>query len=196
MEKTTCVICLDEIDKDVKYLRCFHSFHTDCINKWEKESPQCPVCKTPMYDQPEQKRIESPEISLGIFAAGAGLALIAGMVQQPQHEIKYNPYMQFVEVLTREFSRNVISRSFNTVNRQVQHTIEEKVVPRNRILEKALILKDRLQQSNVDLSDIDLTTLAPDSSREVIGFTYIKLLEKRDACRDFVTPPNAENRAI
>lgn len=44
-----CAICLDDIESDVQFLPCIHSFHGECINAWIREQPVCPICKVPVY---------------------------------------------------------------------------------------------------------------------------------------------------
>ena len=42
-----CSICLDDINKKtMKILPCKHIFHKKCINRWLKNSIQCPLCKS------------------------------------------------------------------------------------------------------------------------------------------------------
>ena len=33
------------LSKDITTLRCFHKFHKNCIKKWFKRSPTCPLCR-------------------------------------------------------------------------------------------------------------------------------------------------------
>lgn len=43
-----CVICLDKCKSgdDVITLKCFHTFHTACIQQWiARSKPTCPTCK-------------------------------------------------------------------------------------------------------------------------------------------------------
>lgn len=50
-----CLICLEDIEKDIDFLPCIHGFHRECINGWIKEKPICPICKVPVYiNTPEQ----------------------------------------------------------------------------------------------------------------------------------------------
>ena len=30
---------------ELKYLKCFHNFHKDCIDKWFEQSKLCAICK-------------------------------------------------------------------------------------------------------------------------------------------------------
>eukprot|EP00931_Biecheleriopsis_adriatica_P091874 TRINITY_DN65738_c0_g1_i1.p1 TRINITY_DN65738_c0_g1~~TRINITY_DN65738_c0_g1_i1.p1 ORF type:complete len:296 (-),score=71.74 TRINITY_DN65738_c0_g1_i1:88-912(-) len=45
----TCSVCLDSLkpDDDVCTLRCFHSFHGDCIEHWLWSRQTCPNCRLP-----------------------------------------------------------------------------------------------------------------------------------------------------
>jgi hypothetical protein len=48
-----CSICLGVIKKkgmfssssSIRTLKCTHSYHKKCIDKWEKQSETCPVCR-------------------------------------------------------------------------------------------------------------------------------------------------------
>jgi hypothetical protein len=44
----TCAICLEDYDKDsqLRILKCDHSFHKDCVDKWLTDCDyKCPVCR-------------------------------------------------------------------------------------------------------------------------------------------------------
>ena len=42
-----CRICLEEVgEKEMTWLPCAHGFHKNCIEKWLKVKPECPVCRT------------------------------------------------------------------------------------------------------------------------------------------------------
>ena len=51
----TCSICLNELDKNIRCLPCFHTFHTECINKWldnqtnSNKRCTCPECRTAVF---------------------------------------------------------------------------------------------------------------------------------------------------
>lgn len=47
-----CIICLDELKKNIVTLSCNHKFHYKCINNWTKRNkkntnfPLCVLCNT------------------------------------------------------------------------------------------------------------------------------------------------------
>ncbi|CAK62937.1 unnamed protein product (macronuclear) [Paramecium tetraurelia] len=41
-----CYICLEDITENNKILKCSHSFHEDCIQKWLKVKQTCPLCQS------------------------------------------------------------------------------------------------------------------------------------------------------
>ena len=43
-----CVICLSNSPRNMKMLRCKHSFHIKCIQEWMKKEPLCPLCRDPL----------------------------------------------------------------------------------------------------------------------------------------------------
>ena len=45
--KSSCPICLDNYkDKEYKRtLKCGHTFHKKCIDKWIKKHNSCPICR-------------------------------------------------------------------------------------------------------------------------------------------------------
>lgn len=49
-----CSICLSSLEEDSRTLPCGHSFHCDCVLKWEKCSLTCPLCRHPI---PQSLRI-------------------------------------------------------------------------------------------------------------------------------------------
>src|SRR6185312_4554606 len=44
-EKSTCPICLIEIESDHYITKCSHSFHQNCIEQWLTKGDTCPICK-------------------------------------------------------------------------------------------------------------------------------------------------------
>jgi ATP-dependent DNA helicase PIF1 len=49
----TCCICLNDFENGdkVKYLPCFHMFHSQEINTWLERSEYCPLCKKSVKDE-------------------------------------------------------------------------------------------------------------------------------------------------
>lgn len=41
---STCIICLEEINK-AKKLKCGHAFHLNCLRRWLEENVACPTCR-------------------------------------------------------------------------------------------------------------------------------------------------------
>ena len=62
--QTICSICLDEYSKskqNIKYLKCLHCFHSECINKWTQTNKSCPLCRTTSINNlPKIKQMYSP----------------------------------------------------------------------------------------------------------------------------------------
>ena len=52
-----CSICLNELDDNIFCLPCFHTFHSECINKWLENQTNsntqctCPECRNVVYPQ-------------------------------------------------------------------------------------------------------------------------------------------------
>lgn len=44
-KKMECAICLSNSPKNMRMLRCKHSFHNNCIKEWMKKEPLCPLCR-------------------------------------------------------------------------------------------------------------------------------------------------------
>ena len=40
-----CPICLEPISTDKKILKCNHTFHKDCVNRWLLNHDTCPMCR-------------------------------------------------------------------------------------------------------------------------------------------------------
>jgi hypothetical protein len=47
-QKRNCSVCMEDIKTDEyeTFLICFHSFHSECIERWFVKKHQCPVCQT------------------------------------------------------------------------------------------------------------------------------------------------------
>jgi hypothetical protein len=41
-----CSICLLELNKDIKKLKCEHNFHKKCIDEWINTNNVCPLCRS------------------------------------------------------------------------------------------------------------------------------------------------------
>ena len=48
---TNCPICLDEFKESEYYrnLKCNHSFHKKCIDRWLKKENNCPMCRASVF---------------------------------------------------------------------------------------------------------------------------------------------------
>jgi hypothetical protein len=53
-----CCICMDQYSAGqvVKTLPCLHVFHGDCVDKWLKQSGNCPICKFQLSNEHEASR--------------------------------------------------------------------------------------------------------------------------------------------
>ena len=49
---STCVVCLENVKRTDKKLKCKHIFHTKCIMKWFETSDECPQCRMEQDDDP------------------------------------------------------------------------------------------------------------------------------------------------
>ena len=47
IQENDCIICLEKVNQGDKItlLRCAHSFHSDCVDKWLEIKASCPLCK-------------------------------------------------------------------------------------------------------------------------------------------------------
>lgn len=59
-ENNCCSICLNEFKKgdSVKYLPCFHLFHSEEINNWLTKNDSCPLCRTKVINNKDQDKLE------------------------------------------------------------------------------------------------------------------------------------------
>ncbi len=53
-----CSICLSMISEGRKRLKCKHSFHKSCINKWLGRDVRCPICRQ-IHTEPVKRRAQS-----------------------------------------------------------------------------------------------------------------------------------------
>jgi len=46
----TCAVCLENIEDgdEIRTITCMHQFHVNCIDKWLRSKPTCPVCMFPV----------------------------------------------------------------------------------------------------------------------------------------------------
>ena len=158
----TCVICLDDLKDEVKFLRCAHKFHKNCIDVWIHKNPRCPICKTSI----NENNTEHPRISVA--------SIIFDNINQ---NLSSSPYGAFIRLLTDQFVRNIIGTNTETMRER----IEEKTAPINRLLVRAIELEKKLSDAGVNLSNIPLDQLNSSAPARTISFIYMKLLELRDA---------------
>lgn len=62
-----CSICLGEYqEKEVLRImpKCGHNFHLSCIDVWLRKQSTCPVCRFPIQDSLETKRLRQSAISM------------------------------------------------------------------------------------------------------------------------------------
>ena len=82
MRDRKCVICLENFQNCdwVRVLRCFHSFHRDCVDQWLEASRLCPICKQDITGSP----VINPEIAASSESdlAGSFVAFEAGQAEQ------------------------------------------------------------------------------------------------------------------
>lgn len=55
LSKPECLICYEEIEAKEKRITlvCAHLFHQQCIDKWHKKSPTCPLCRVNAFNAKE-----------------------------------------------------------------------------------------------------------------------------------------------
>ncbi|PRP89251.1 dynein heavy chain 1, axonemal [Planoprotostelium fungivorum] len=55
-EDASCAICLGDYEagEEIRFLRCKHHFHSECVMKWLQQNKVCPFCKKPI-DEEETK---------------------------------------------------------------------------------------------------------------------------------------------
>ena len=182
----TCIICLDEIKDDIKFLRCAHKFHTNCINTWLREKLNCPICKTPIStNAPTEVQYTSPT---NVIDSSMITAFIFDNIEQ---KLPASPYIKFLNVLTRSFTRSMLRNNYRTIPPQIEPPQIEppqieppQIVSFRRtsrsLLEKAISLEKKLLDNGVNLSELPLEQLDISTSREIVGFLYMRLLEYRD----------------
>lgn len=52
-EDAVCSICMETYEHNTKlrYLRCTHHYHQQCLDDWIKINPSCPVCRGSVFDE-------------------------------------------------------------------------------------------------------------------------------------------------
>jgi hypothetical protein len=58
----TCAVCLDTYknNMELRRLPCKHNFHVECADRWLKEEVskgKCPVCRTPIIEEDEERMV-------------------------------------------------------------------------------------------------------------------------------------------
>jgi hypothetical protein len=59
-----CPICIELINKaETPWVTtpCGHEFHEACFRAWMGRSGSCPTCRTHLYDEPTDVRIDMPD---------------------------------------------------------------------------------------------------------------------------------------
>ena len=66
LEHAACAICLTEFrprDK-VRYFRCNHTFHQQCIDQWLESKRTCPICRQPVLSSDDPKAVSGIGMAL------------------------------------------------------------------------------------------------------------------------------------
>uniref|UniRef100_A0A183C359 RING-type domain-containing protein n=1 Tax=Globodera pallida TaxID=36090 RepID=A0A183C359_GLOPA len=69
-QKTDCSICLHEFEQseELKILQnCNHNFHSECVDKWLKENPTCPVCRSYVLNLPRDHHASQRMVDTPVF---------------------------------------------------------------------------------------------------------------------------------
>jgi hypothetical protein len=61
MSQDICSICMEKKEKDIKILKCNHSFHDKCVNEWLLANITCPLCRNEEITRPNNIIIEVKE---------------------------------------------------------------------------------------------------------------------------------------
>lgn len=59
-----CAICLNETNEEIKCPQCKTVYHNDCIYKWIKINPSCPLCRYPMENLVKYYRVQEGEYNI------------------------------------------------------------------------------------------------------------------------------------
>ena len=62
-EDAKCVVCLGEyeVGDDLRYLRCNHHFHIECVDQWLQRNSTCPLCVRSIAGEGDEDSTESTE---------------------------------------------------------------------------------------------------------------------------------------
>ncbi|KAL3118846.1 hypothetical protein niasHT_008193 [Heterodera trifolii] len=61
--KECCSICLSKIGPKAKQIKCQHTFHEQCINRWLQENTTCPICRQSLTDAKQSVSTYEPSTS-------------------------------------------------------------------------------------------------------------------------------------
>ncbi len=63
VEDAKCVVCLGEYEAgdELRFLRCNHHFHKECLDEWLKRQGSCPLCVRQLGDVPTATNDEEQE---------------------------------------------------------------------------------------------------------------------------------------
>ncbi|KAG5538479.1 hypothetical protein RHGRI_019153 [Rhododendron griersonianum] len=78
MEDAQCSICLGEYqEKEVLRImpKCGHSFHLSCIDVWLRKQSTCPVCRLPLRESLDTKRIRSAAYQISHTAGSSEVSM-------------------------------------------------------------------------------------------------------------------------
>ncbi|XP_055621447.1 E3 ubiquitin-protein ligase RNF13-like [Toxorhynchites rutilus septentrionalis] len=62
VKRSNCVICLEPVLGEPKFLTCAHSFHSDCIDRWLELKDECPTCRHRLDDSEPSESSSDEEI--------------------------------------------------------------------------------------------------------------------------------------
>ncbi|XP_050546798.1 E3 ubiquitin-protein ligase Topors-like isoform X25 [Daktulosphaira vitifoliae] len=49
-DDSNCPICMNTISPETFITRCLHKFCEECMNLWLQRKNECPICRTPVYE--------------------------------------------------------------------------------------------------------------------------------------------------
>ena len=59
-----CVICLTDVNEEIKCPQCKTVYHSDCIYKWIRINPSCPLCRYPMKNLLKYYSVQEGEYNI------------------------------------------------------------------------------------------------------------------------------------